>query len=1857
MPPLSQKSPLIVFLIALAAAFPLRSQSTIQITSAITTRLPVPGDFCTAPPLETSFLTTDTRVWVVYAYTGGSAGDIGYTEWFDPNGNLYTTSTLQQTSTGGSHCSGAYIGIYGYTPASEPGTWRVRLRWGTTEVFSRNFTIAAPAASSISLVSNTTLPQAIVGAPYSFTFQASGGTAPYKYSLSTGTTPPGLSLSSAGVLSGTATSAASYVMGLHIADSAGNTLDRDIALAVSLPTLQIGVGSLAFSYTQNGTLPAPQTFSLSSNGSALPFTVSKDQTWLAVSPSSGTTPGTITVSIQPQGLAAGSYQGNLTVQSNGATLPTQIIPVSLAVLPSGAGTLGGIIRTAAGTDWTFTVPNRQAKNAPLGQVYGMVFDSSGNLYAADYNNNLIVKIAPDGTTTVVAGNGFDGFSGDGGPAVNASLSGPGSVAVDASGNVYIADTFNLRVRRVTPDGIINTIAGTGSFGFAGDNGPALSALLGLPSSIAVDSSGNVFFFDFGNARIRKVSPGGTITTVAGNGKTGYTTDGAATSVPVEVINQMAFDSYGNLYFGDDSYHVRKLTPSGTTVLVAGNGQPCLRNSATPVPPCGDGGQAATAQLLAPDGLAIDSSGRIYIADFNIGRIRVIDPSGVISTFAGVGSDLSTSGDNGPALKAGMNPIALAVASGALYLADFGTTTIRKIDTSSIISTFAGNDGYRSAADGTPAGYAFFNDPQGLAFDHFGNLYIADSAAARIRKVSPAGVFSTIGGFGAPGIGGDNGPATQAYLSEPTSIAVDTQNNIYFADSGNHRIRRIGAADGKITTVAGDSNYSFPGFFGGDGGPATQASLSGPQGLAIDASGNLFIADTGNNVIRRVNPLGVISTYAGTPPTCTSTSCQQHSGYSGDNGPASRAALNAPYGVVVDSSGNLYIADSGNHVVRFVSAAGLISTFAGNGKSGFSGDGGQARNASLNAPQGLALDSSGNLYILENGGNRIRQVTPAGVITTIAGTGRAGFSGDGGPSPAAQLNGPTGSMAYQNGAIYFTDTGNERVRSITLGGTATSAPSISASTSTLSFTAVSSGPATNTQSVTLRSSSAGLPLQIATSTTTGGAWLQVDVTSANCPATINVSANPASLAAGTYQGTVTISAPYASPSQVSISVTLTVTAATSGHLTIGSAVAGSSNSTPAPLSFQVQSGASPVSSQISLSNSGSGSLSFTAASSTAAGGSWLSVTPANGSVSASAPVALTIAINPGSLNAAVYSGTITLSSPDNADPPLVIPVTLLVSNPVPVILISQTGMTFQAAQGGGNPLPQTFDILNVGQGVMNWTATAQALSGGNWLSVSPASGTVSTPFVSFSTVSVGVNASSLAPGNYFGQIQVRAPGATNAPQSLAVVLNVLAPGTPLSPEVRPSGLVFIGSASNPPGSQTVSIANRGTSTFTFNSSKLTSSNINWITNAPVAGSIGVNSPGAMTVQPDLSQRSPGVDRGVITVLFDDGSAQTISLLSVVPPPGYLPSDEPRQIRDAALSPHASGSCTANQLVGQLTNPGTTNAQSPLGQPVSLELYLKDDCGNPVTDKYPASINVAFSTKEPALTMQHTSNGKWTRTWQPASTQPASVAIEFVAFATGTNGKLLATQIPLSINLTSAAQVPLVSPGGIQNAASYSSAPVVSPGGLIAIFGNQLSDAGGQLAPPGPWPTSLGHTQVKLGDSVLPLLFTTNDQLNAQVPFSLPLNSQQQLVVTYENSLSVPAAVSVSAAQPAIFTQNQAGTGQGAIVNGVTNVLADSKNPVHAGDVISIYCTGLGPVSPPQPEGAIASTAFTSQTVTAVTATIGGVPATVQFAGLAPGYIGLYQVNVQVPTGVTPGDTVPVILTEGSQVSPPVTISVR
>ncbi len=334
-------------------------------------------------------------------------------------------------------------------------------------------------------------------------------------------------------------------------------------------------------------------------------------------------------------------------------------------------------------------------------------------------------------------------------------------------------------------------------------------------------------------------------------------------------------------------------------------------------------------------------------------------------------------------------------------------------------------------DGGPAAEAWLFHPRGVAADGAGNLYIADTLNHRIRRVDAAGTIATVAGTGESGFSGDGGPAVRARLNRPADVAVDGAGNLYIVDSLNHCIRQVDAA-GTIATVAGSRTAGFS----GDGGPAVQAQLFLPRGAATDGAGNLYIADTFNHRIRRIDAAEIITTVAGTAAAGFDGGGFDRGGFSGDGGPAAQARLMFPQNVAADGAGSLYIADSGNHRIRRIDAAGAITTFAGTGESGFSGDGGPATQAQLSSPGGAALDEAGNLYIADNGNQRIRRVDAAGTIATVAGTGESGFDGDGGPVTQALLSGPRGVAVDKEGNFYIADSGNHRIRRVDSAGIVT-----------------------------------------------------------------------------------------------------------------------------------------------------------------------------------------------------------------------------------------------------------------------------------------------------------------------------------------------------------------------------------------------------------------------------------------------------------------------------------------------------------------------------------------------------------------------------------------------------------------------------------------------------------------------------------------------------------------------------------------------------------------------------------------------------------------------------------------------------
>ncbi|HUP70849.1 MAG TPA: hypothetical protein VM142_13695 [Acidimicrobiales bacterium] len=611
----------------------------------------------------------------------------------------------------------------------------------------------------------------------------------------------------------------------------------------------------------------------------------------------------------------------------------------------------GVITTVAGTGTAgFSGDGGRATDAQLAGPHQLAFDAGGNLFVADSGNDRIRRIDTSGGITTVAGNGERrncyGPSvavGDGLAATEAAISYPLGVTFDPGGNLVVADTCGHRIRRVDrASATISTIAGDGELGTGGEGVAATTAQLQYPQQIAYDAAGSLYIPDYPWLNtVRRVDAAGVITTFAGNpDRAGLAGDGGpATAATLYLLSAVATDSAGNVYIAHEP-KVRKVDPHGVITTLVGNGNIGSYG--------GDNGPAPSAQLLTPYGLAIGPANDVFIATH--GRVRRIDNHNIIRRVAGDGiPEDSARGDGGPATEADLPAAAVALdASGNLYVA--GGSRVRKVDTSGVITTVAGGGGDRR--DGVSATSARLVHALGLAIDASGNLYIADAGDNRVRKVDLGGTITTVAGNGERGFSGDGGPATSARLNYPIGVVVDRSSNLYVADSSNNRIRKV-ATDGTITTVAGRAASSrsssdsgaggllsvvAPALFPptepepypcaeglGDGGAATEASLCRPSMIALDASGNLFVADacdvplvergqcpvgaTSHNRVRKINAAtGVISTVAGGRGFLSATR--------GDGGPATEAHIK-PTGLAVAANGDLYISDTEADRVRVV----------------------------------------------------------------------------------------------------------------------------------------------------------------------------------------------------------------------------------------------------------------------------------------------------------------------------------------------------------------------------------------------------------------------------------------------------------------------------------------------------------------------------------------------------------------------------------------------------------------------------------------------------------------------------------------------------------------------------------------------------------------------------------------------------------------------------------------------------------------------------------------------------------------------------------------------------------------------------
>ena len=582
------------------------------------------------------------------------------------------------------------------------------------------------------------------------------------------------------------------------------------------------------------------------------------------------------------------------------------------------------------------------------------------------------------------------------------------MSIDTSGNLYIADTNNHRIRKVTAaTGIINTIAGTGSSGYTGEGGAATSAKLDTPMAVAVRGN-DVFISDTNNHRIRRIDGGtGVIDTVAGTGIGGYFVhlNEKAVDSQINHPNGIFLEASGDFHFADtDNNRIRRVDYSSNRkiYLVAGTGAAGYS---------GDGGLAASATLRKPKGVFV-SGNDVYVSDTDNHVIRKVTGStGNISTVAGTGTG-GYSGDGGlPTLGKMDKPVGIWMdGSGRILTADSNNNVLRRIVVGTSITSLY-----------SPGGLGL-NNPRHIALDTSGNLYVADTGNHRIRKLSTTGEITTIAGTGSNGYSGDGGLAASAQFDNPGSISLDAAGNIYIADTNNHCIRKVTKSTGIISRIAGNCTNDG---YSGDGGPALNAQFDTPWGIYVHTTGDIYVADYSNCMIRKFTEGGNITRYAGkidgSDPDCGSDVTSL----------ALTTQLNLPLDFTMDAAGNGYIADAENKKIWKVNTSGQISRIAGTGSAGYTGDGGLAVNAQIDAPRGITLDSAGNLYFTDRDKHVVRVVSGHNsFIYTLAGTGAAGYNGTDMPAISTKLNKPAGIevlASQSNKTIYICDWANSRIR--------------------------------------------------------------------------------------------------------------------------------------------------------------------------------------------------------------------------------------------------------------------------------------------------------------------------------------------------------------------------------------------------------------------------------------------------------------------------------------------------------------------------------------------------------------------------------------------------------------------------------------------------------------------------------------------------------------------------------------------------------------------------------------------------------------------------------------------------------------
>lgn len=736
-----------------------------------------------------------------------------------------------------------------------------------------------------------------------------------------------------------------------------------------------------------------------------------------------------------------------------------------------------------------------------------------------------------------------------------------------------------------------------------------------------------------------------------------------------------------------------------------------------------------------------------------------------------------------------------------------------------------------------------------------------------------------------------------------------------------------------------------------------------------------------------------------------------------------------------------------------------------------------------------------------------------------------------------------------------------------------------------------------------------------------------VASGNLPPGLTLAPNGVLNGTATQTGTFSFSAGYSPFNSVSVSVTVDPNSAPPIAVS------------PLILNFSATQGSTSVLTQsILVSNIGGSQQSIAASANTSTGSDWLQISPSSQTVGPVANVSVSVTIDPSKLASGTYLGSIVISA-SPANQAFTVSVLLTVGSGQAELQLSSSGLYYEAVAGGTSPPSQKITVVNNGGTSLDYSVAASVTSNGPaWLVASPNTGTLA-PGAS-ATISVGVIVDQLTANVYYGQILVSSPDAANSPRVVTVVLNISSANSIVEPLVSPTGLIFVATAGgSDPGPQTISLGNPSLSDIGYSAVPYFINGNKWYTALPPSGTIDAGSSDAVTVQPQISGLTAGVYIGEIAFSFGSGTTtRNVAVVLIV-----VPSGGPRTSHAAAPA------CTPSKLVLVFTQLGD-NFTTVAAWPTPLEVTVVDDCGNFLTQ---GDVVTSFSDDDPSLPLISLGNGIWSATWQPSSSAKQVVV---TANAQQLAPALQGTQ-SIAGSLQANPATPAINAGGIVSAAKGGSNQPLAPGAFASIYGTHMG-AGQNFAPSLPLASQLGATQVILGGRALPLQYTADGQVNAVIPYDVPANTTQQLIVANGPALSVPQPIVIAPAQPAVFAAaDGSGVVFGVAPGATAQIPVSPDHPVSAGYAIVIYCAGLGPVSPAVEAGAAAPSAPPAQTTNTVSVTIGGKDAQVFFGGLVGGFAGLYQVNAYVPAGITPGAAVPLVVSVAGFQSAPVTIAVK